>query len=115
MENAVNTLCYNAMADAKKHSGRVIDEVMAFAIIDALAKAPDWNFDGRNSAAYKIATEIAALPNFPLWFDKTREKYLKQRGSFFSRTPIKSWISQLFRANIPSTNWLILLEVCVFG
>ena len=77
MEDAVNTLCYDAMADAKKHSGRVIDEVMAFTVIDALAKAPDWNFDGRNSAAYKIATEIAALPNFPLWFEKTREKYPK--------------------------------------
>ena len=77
MEDAVNTLCYDAMADAKKHSGRVIDEVMAFTVIDALAKAPDWNFDGRNSAAYKIATEIAALPNFPLWLEKTREKYPK--------------------------------------
>lgn len=77
MENAVNTLCYDAMAGAKKHSGRVIDEVMAFAVIDALAKAPDWNFDGRNSAACKIATEIAALPDFPLWLAKTREKYPK--------------------------------------
>lgn len=77
MENAVNRLCYDAMADAKEHSGRVIDEVMAFTVIDALAKAPDWNFDGRNSAACKIAAEIAALPNFPLWLAKTREKYPK--------------------------------------
>lgn len=77
VENAVNSLCYNAMADAKKHNGRIIDQVMAFTVIDALAKAPDWNFDGRNSASCKIATEIAVLPEFPVWFDKTRKKYPK--------------------------------------